>query len=394
MRARRFHSATGQPDHRVRPGRRAVGTLLMAAGLLAACTEQESDFGTGVKKTYVFNAELNRLHAYDAATGEKRVVIPSRRDDPAGLDINAQICFLPDGSRQFIAGEDTGQGVGIRQGWGIFQLHGSTLAEFTATQLGKMSPTYQESVDNAENYGCGFLNNGRLVTSDVGNQASGTGDGQLIIWFPPFDRPADQQRYCKLDVAIATAGAIWVDSQDRVYVASARGGDIPGGGRIFRYHPPFPTSDDASGGCGGQDSTGAPFADSVDKETFIAPNDVTITPSAIVQTPRGTFYVASVFNGVIAEYSADGELIDGDVLRPTETGLPPYATGTPYGIGIASDGTLYYADIGIVISEEEIGPGRNAGSVRRIRFENGEALPPETIDDQLNFPDGIGILEE
>lgn len=367
-------------------------SFVLAASLLSACTEQGDDI-SAPKKTYVFNAENNRLHAYEPATGESKTVIPSRRDDPSGLDINAQICFLPDGSRRFIAGEDTGQNMGIRQGWGIFQLHGDTLAEFTATQLGKMSPTYQESVDNAENYGCGFLSDGRLLTTDVGNQATGTGDGQLIIWFPPFDRPADEQHYCKLDVAIATAGSIWVDSQDRIYVASARGGDVPGGGRVFRYNPPFPTSDDANGNCSSQDSTGAPLADSVDKETFIEANTVTITPSSIVQTPTGTFYVSSVFNGVIAEYSEDGELIRDDILQPAEEGLPPYATGTPYGIGLASDGTLYYADIGVVLAPNP-GPGRDNGSVRRIRFENGSPLPPEKLDDRLNFPDGIGILEE
>lgn len=366
-------------------------TLLLTAAIFSACTESELD-GSQPTKTYVFGAEANRLHAYDPATGEKTVVIPSRSDDPNGLDINAQICFLPDGSRRFIAGEDTGQNAGIRQGWGIFQLQGDVLADFTATQLGKMSPTYQPSVDNAENYGCGFLSDGRLLTTDVGNQASGTGDGQLIIWFPPFDRPADQQHYCKLDVGIATAGGIWVDAQDRLYVASARGGDMPGGGRVFRYNPPFPTSDDADGGCGSQDDTGAPLADEVDKETFIPANSTTITPSAIVQTPRGTFYVTSVFNGVIAEYSEDGVLI-GTVLEPDEEGPPPYATGTPYGLGLASDGTIYYADIGVVLLPSP-GPGRNNGSVRRIRFENGAPLPPEKLDDRLNFPDGIGILEE
>ena len=51
-------------------------------------------------------------------------------------------------------------------------------------------------------------------------QASGPGDGQLILWFPPFD--SFDVKYCKLDVTIGTAGQIWVDAEDRVYVASAR----------------------------------------------------------------------------------------------------------------------------------------------------------------------------
>jgi sugar lactone lactonase YvrE len=392
MRVRHFVHRSPTSAKPARPRLSVAISLILLAMTLSACSEDDLDAPPAPRQTYVFNAEANRLHAYNPATGEETVVIPSRADDPAGLDINAQICFMPDGSRRFIAGEDTGQTMGIRQGWGLFQLHGDTLPEFSATQLGKMSPTYQLSDDNAENYGCGFLSDGRLLTSDVGNQAMGTGDGQLIIWFPPFDRPADQQRYCKLDVAIATAGAIYIDSQDRVYVTTARGGDTPGGGRVFRFSPPFPTSNDASGGCGAVDSTGAPFADNVQKETFIAANQDTITPSAVVETSTGTFYVASVFNGVIAEYSADGEYIR-DIVRPDVGDPLPYVTGTPYGMGLASDGTIYYADIGIVLAPQP-GPGRNLGTVRQIRFENGEPLPPEIIDAGLNFPDGIGILEE
>lgn len=388
----RHSEARSSASAKLPRARRRHAALAVSAALwigLSGCNEGDLE---GPPQTYIFNAEANRLNAYNAATGEKKTVIPSRADDPAGLDINAQICFMPDGSRRFIAGEDTGQSVGIRQGWGLFQLHGATLAEFSATQLGKLSPTYQLSDDNAENYGCGFLSDGRLLTSDVGNQAFGPGDGQLIIWFPPFDRPADQQRYCKLDVAIATAGAIYIDAQDRVYVTSARGGDIPGGGRVFRFNPPFPTSDDASGGCGSVDSTGAPFADSVNKETFIPASQDTLTPSAVVETPRGTFYVASVFDGVIAEYDANGEYL-GDILRPEEEDTHPFVGGTPYGMGIASDGTIYYADIGIVLSPFP-GPGRNLGKVRKISFVDGEPSDPEIIDVGLNFPDGIGILEE
>ena len=46
-------------------------------------------------------------------------------------------------------------------------------AKLSAKQIGKLMPTYQGSLDNAENYGCGFLPDGRILTTDVGNQASG-----------------------------------------------------------------------------------------------------------------------------------------------------------------------------------------------------------------------------
>ena len=69
-------------------------------------------------------------------------------------------------------------------------------------------------------------------------------------------------------------------------------------------------------------------------------------------------------------------------------------TGTPLGIGIDSSGTLYYADIGIVVNGIHIGPGNKTGTVRRIRFVNGQPQPPEKMDTDLSFPDGIGVLEQ
>ena len=60
------------------------------------------------------------------------------------------------------------------------------------------------------------------------------------------------------------------------------------------------------------DNTGAPFVDAntVTKEKFITPDLVNIvTPNAIVGSPKGTFYVSSVYNGVIAEFDANGVFV-------------------------------------------------------------------------------------
>jgi hypothetical protein len=73
-------------------------------------------------------------------------------------------------------------------------------------------------------------------------------------------------------------------------------------------------------------------------------------------------------------------------------GAKPYSTGTPLGIGVGPDGSIYYADIGIVISSGGIGPGNDTGTVRRIRFVHGVPQAPQTMDTALAFPDGIGIL--
>jgi hypothetical protein len=383
--------------------RRTLAAITVAVVALAAlgatrAADRPIARAASERKTVVFNGQGNNLDAYTATRPFRhQQVIESAATDPDGTDLNAQICFFPQDAgkkvRRFVAGEDTNQ-PDPPQGWGIFELRGNRVGSFRTEQIAKLTPTYQGSLDNAENYGCGFLSDGRIVTSDVGNQASGDGDGQLIVWFPPFDTGVGgegQVRYCKIDVGIATAGGITVDDEDRVYVASAR----PPTAGVWRYPGPFPTSDTAAGGCGAKDATGAPLADSAPRELFIPAEAPVPTPNAIVQRPRGGFYVSSVTTGVIAQYDDDGTFVR-TILQPPagETlGAESFSTGTPLGIGVDRAGTVFYADIGIVINADGIGPGDSNGSVRRIGFENGEPLPPVTMATGLAFPDGIGILE-
>ena len=356
------------------------------------------------KSVIVFSGEGNRLNAYDPADNfRKQTVVPSNADAPGGVgrDLNGQICFRRDAQGlHFIGGEDTNQGSAhATAGWGYFTLTGTQVGSLHYEEIGKLIPTYQQTPDEAENYGCGFLSDGRLVTTDVGDQASGPSNGQLIIWFPPLNTgaqytdtgviPTNPAHYCKLDIAIGTAGGIYVDPSDRIYVGSAR--NEPG---IYRYTGPFPTSDSAAGGCGQLDSTGAPLATQIHKELFIAPDSNATTISSIVATNQGTFYVSSVFNGIIAEYDANGQFVRRILARAKGDNTPPYMTGTPLGIGIDSSGTLYYADIGIVVKGVNIGPGDKTGTVRRIRFVDGQPQPPEKMDSGLSFPDGIGVLEQ
>jgi hypothetical protein len=348
---------------------------------------EHGDEGRTARSAIVFNGEGNNLNAYSTkAPFKKQTVIRTRAQDPNGLDINAQICFLPDGSRRFIAGEDTGQ-PNPPQGWGIFKLRGNEVGKLSAREVAKLTPTYQPAVDNAENYGCGVLRDGRIVTGDVGNQASGAGDGQLIVWFPPYK--LGPNRYCKVAVDIATAGSIYVDEQDRVSITSAR----PPTWGVWRYSD-LPTSDTAAGGCGRKDATGAPLATTVHRELFIPTDAHIFTPYGLTPSKHGTLYVSSVFTGTIAEYDRNGKFVR-EILRPPPgdtLGAQPYSTGTPLGIGVGPDGTIYYADIGLVVSAGGVGPGRGTGTVRRIRFVDGKPQPPEKLDSGLAFPDGIGIL--
>ena len=347
----------------------------------------------------VLNGQGNDLDAYVGAPPFKtQKLYTTRAKDPKGFDINAQLCFFGKDGRTFIAGEDTGQPDPI-QGWGIFRLTGSKVGRLSVKQIGKLQPTYQGATDNAENYGCGVLSDGRVLTTDIGNQAEGVGDGQLIVWFPPFTKgfrtvakgTAGKVAYCKIDIAIGTSGGIAVDDADNVYVASARGETA---GVIKYAGSEFPTAANAKGGCGQTDGTGAPLADSVTKEPFIALGEGLVSPNAIVPSPNGGWFVSSVITGVINEYGVTGAYYR-TILEPPageSLGAQPFSTGTPLGLGIAPDGTLYFADIGLVISDRGPGPGSGTGTVRRIRFVNGEPQAPETMATGLAFPDGIGIF--
>jgi hypothetical protein len=54
-------------------------------------------------------------------------------------------------------------------------------------------------------------------------------------------------------------------------------------------------------------------------------------------------------------------------------------------------GSIYWADLAIGITDS-IGPIDGAGTVRRITFDaDGNPLPAETMDEGLDYPDGIGI---
>ncbi len=230
-----------------------------------------------------------------------------------------------------------------------------------------------------------------MVTTDLGGQAPGDpGNGQFIVWFGGPE--GTDQTYCKVDVAIATAQSLLVGPDDEVYVVSAR----PPTSGVWRYTD-LPTSADAAGGCGDTDPTGAPLADSVTREQVLAPgeNDI-LSPAGIAPSaPSGGYYLSSVITGIINEYDADWRFVRTILAPPAGDAIgadTSLSTGTPLGIGVTPDGTIYYADIGIVDDPENgFGPGDGTGTIRRIRFVDGEPQPPETLAEGMAFPDGIGV---
>lgn len=348
----------------------------------------------------VFNGQGNRLDAYSSDPPfEHQRVIDNAQDDPEeGLDINAQLCFYEsDGTRYLIAGEDTDQEGEGSQGWGIFEVAGDAIGDLEATEVAKLTPTFSGE-SNPENYGCGRLSDGRIVTGDVGNQAGGPATGQLIIWFPPFDS-FDHVSYCKLDVGIGTAGQIVVGDNDEVYITSSLGRSESRPSGVYRFDGPYPSGPTPAQGCGQVDTTGAPLADEVRHTLFIPADHGLSFPAGLVARPQGGFYASSQASGVINEYADDGTFVR-TVLEPPEgdeLDADGFTFGSPQGLGIGADGTLYYADIGVVRAPGQdlldIGPGEGAGSVRRITFDDsGEPAEPEVMADGLDYPDGIGVL--
>ncbi len=376
-----------------------------------------------VTRGLVFSGEGNRLNVYDAESGEKQTVIPSVQDDPTvGRDINAQICFTEiDGTTYFIAGEDSGQNDPRgRPGWGWFELVGNEVGDLDWRQHGKLAPTWSPAgEEDAENYGCGFLDDGRLVTSDVGRQLPHEeASGQLIVWFPGDDGgfadatdPTPGQwhdrvdnslddGYCKVDTELGTGGGVWVDDS-HVYVATNRPGpDGPGG--VYRYPIDRLPDDDTCFGHGNQ--ADLVNEGEVDKELWLPSDSFVLTPSALVPSGRTflghpTWYVSSVFTGVIAEYADLGHarvhlrnLVEPPGGAPIGQldDLPLNDAGTPFGMGLDHNGALWYADLGI----QGPGPAGGHGSVQRVLVDsNGKAAHRMIADEGLDFPDGIGILE-
>ncbi len=339
--------------------------------------------------TIVLGPAGGGLDAYEAEPPFRSVALLPRGED-ADPVVNGQVCLFPDGTRRFVAGARDPAGGPDATGWGVFQLEGTTLDDLTVEERSRLVPSYQPGIDPGTPAGCGFLSDGRLVTTDIGNRADGEPTGQLTIWLPPYD--GQDVASCKLDTTIGTALSLWVDDQDRIYVTSARG---PGAG-VWRYSGPYPTAADAAGGCGGTDATGAPSADRTRKERFIAPDALAATPSGITGGPGGSLFVSSATTGAINEYDANGTFVR-TVLQPpagTTLGASPLPTGTPLGLAFDPAGALFYADVGLTVTTPGAPPTATAGagSVRRIVFQDGTALPPEIVGRGLDAPDGLGLL--
>jgi hypothetical protein len=349
----------------------------------AAATTTAAALGPAI----ILSAQGSELDAYSTEQPfATQTVVPSPAADHDGVDVSGQICFDPTNPRQFVAVDRTAAADG-QVGWGVFTLSGHTLGKLSARETARLVPTFQASTDAPSPFGCGFLPDGRLLTTDIGNHSSGPGDGQLVEWFPPFDR--DSVVSCKVDVTLAGPEGVLVDG-DHVLVAESRDGGV-----TSFVTSTLPTSNHSTGGCAGHDVDGAALAIGVVHSAWL--QDATAAgltrPAAIVRVRSGEFYVSSPRTGVIAEIDANGRLVRRVLVPPpgAAIGRHPFVTGSPMGLGVAPNGTLYYADSGLVERGTALVAGIRTGTIRRITFANGKPQPPEVVDTGLESPDGIGV---
>jgi outer membrane protein assembly factor BamB len=347
----------------------------------------------------IYNTEGNRLRRYDVDTigGAlvEDILQPSASDDPDGRDSNGVICRFRDGSGRYVHGEDTGQ-PSPPAGFGVFAPDGR--------QVGKLTPSYPVYTSGQpEPFGCAIREDGILFTTDVGQQGFGNNNGQLTMWFPPYDHfpgppPPSPDAYpnnddvsdnfCKIDETIGTANTVAIDAQGRVYVAASSQLTV------YRYEGDWPTGLASGEGCDATDSVGGPMVDPgrITRSVFIAPDGIS-TYSGLAVAPDGTsVYVGSVLEGKIREYDLDGNLLRAIVDHGVPLGTLPTPFGSPQSLALGPDGSLYYADLALVGTLPNVGPGPN-GKVWRVRFDAaGDPMTPEIVRQDLSFPDGVAVL--
>jgi hypothetical protein len=338
-------------------------------------------------RAIVLSAQGSQLDAYGTTRPlVTQTVVPSPAADRHGVDVSGQICFDPTDSTRFVAVDRTAAADG-QVGWGVFELSGRTVGRLSAEETARLVPTFQRSHDDPAPFGCGFLPDGRLLTTDLGNRSGGTPDGQLVEWFPPFDQ--DTVESCKVDVALPAPEGV-LATADRVLVAES------GGRGVSSFlTSTLPTSSRPSGGCARHDPTGAALAFGVVHGAWLenAAARGLSSPAAVAPAPDGNLFVSSPGAGVIAEVAPDGRFVRRVLAPPTGAvlGTRPFSTGTPMGLAVDPDGTLYYADSGLVVRNATVVAGLRTGTIRRITFVLGAPQPPEVVDSGLQAPAGIAI---
>ena len=351
----------------------------------------------------VLNAQGESLDAYviDGSPAPKRVVFidpdPAAPDDPkspparVGRHVNGKLCFFPKGfgpKGGFVIADDTYREACLDRpspqarcsvtnrrdrdyvgkdpdGWGVFRRNGRWAKWQIHAEHDFSLP--DESQGTIDPQGCLFDAQGNLWGNDVGHGAVGSNDGSLIVFFPGPKKRYDT--YCFLDRALAAPGMPVADAFGNVYVPE------PGGGRVTRFSPPFPSS--------AADCANPQHLVTTPPTKAVFPTPGLATPAGITHV-RGTdrFLVGSVLiPAAINEYDAAGTLV--------RTVAPAGVPRNPLGLDTGTDGTVYYAELNLDPATFDT----RCGSVSRVRFDaGGQPLPPEELGRRLRFPDGVTVV--
>jgi hypothetical protein len=381
--------------------RGAVGrTASAAVGVLLALA------ATRIAAAYdvVLNAQGEYLDAYliDGNEPPRRVVFidpdPPRPDDPTsppprvGRHVNGKVCWFPANSRrhrgQFVVADDTYREACLDRrtpqarcsvtnrhspmyvgrfpdGWAIFHGSGKWTRKQIHTEWDFSAPEPQGNIDPQ---GCAFDAQLNFWGTDVGHGGFGSPDGALVVFFPgPGER---YESYCFLDKRLGSPGMPVFDAAGNLWVPE------PSALRVTRFSPPFPTS---AADCANPERlvTTPPT-----KTTFALPGIV--TPVGIANVPGSDhFYLSSAL--------APPTIVELDAgLGFVRSIVPPGVPLNPLGIGVGSDGTVYYSELDLDPQTFDTRCGR----VSRVRFGGQPApLPPQVIGQHLRFPDGVTVAD-
>ncbi len=406
-------------SRRVRGVRRATtlacGALALAAVVVTGCSSGSTPTTTPTsaptttttptpstteqpgKNAVLFVAVSGNIDAYATQAPYSRQRVVAAGTAPDGTEPHGQICFFPDGSRRFVVAESRPAvaGSAAAAGFGIYQLTGDDVGTYRVSRVaGVVSPS-AASTTSPSTYGCAFLADGRLLTTDVG-LASGLPTGQLIEWFAPFTSAT--VAHCIVATGLSSPGGLAADRNGGIDVAASR---APGAG-VWRFDGAFPKS---AATCGVLDAptahiAGAPsrvLAGVAATDLVPAGPDGLSSPSAVAASADGrSLVVTSEPDGVINAYDLSGHLLSRVLAPPKgeQLGTTPRASGTPLGIAVNADGTIFYADPGLVrAADGSVAPGLETGGVWRIAVNGGQAAKPQAINRLLQGPDGVGIFD-
>ena len=265
---------------------RLAASLLVAAALVLAVVQlrpeerrrrlaDRHDHGAGqgpADRVQRPGQQPRRLRLATRRSATQRVDHRPSPTTPTASTSTPRSASSPTARNRFIAGEDTGQTKGDTQGWGIFQLERrrrrrprrqrGRQARARPTRAARTTPRTTAAASSPT---------GASLTTDVGNQALGAGRRPAHRVVPAVrhrSRSTRTARSTSTSPPPRASGSTTRTTSTWPRPARRRVRRPDAG--VWRYSPPFPTGHDAAGGCGKTDGTGAPMADTVNKEMFIA----------------------------------------------------------------------------------------------------------------------------